>query len=340
MICKTDLKFNILDAGARFGIHESWLDYQGPAHFCLFEPDPEEAERLTGSYKDNPRVEVVQMALAEKAGYVVLNQLRHRGGTTILTPDSSARYWSSLRPNTGNIEGRIDVKCIDIDTWSKQRSINFDFFKIDVEGAECDLIRGAREQLTNSVLGVRAEVLLNSLYTDQGETFSTINSLLLSCGFMFLNFDSYFSNSQAPFSDLYTGERFGQLIGVDGIWVKPPEAVLRSDTSSTDPSRVLKLAYFSLRNGAQDYGMDLLINAAEQGLPMTLEMFVEDQDQGTRDAARLAIYQLEKEAARLLFALRDRPRYSADYLGSVFQKIFCRPWVKPGEYYHRYPLVG
>lgn len=335
---KASWRFKVLDAGARFGLHESWVDFKGPAKFCLFEPDPEEAERLRIKYRDNPNVEVFALALGAQRGEIILNQLQHRGGTTMLTPDSDAMYWSKLRPNTGNIEGQLCSECIDIDSWSRDFGIDFDFFKIDVEGAECELVRGAERQLRNSVLGVRAEVLLNSLYTGQMETFSPLNSLLVSYGFMFLNFDSYFSNSQAPFSDLHIGERFGQLIGIDGIWVKPPEAVLRDNGSKIEAAKILKLAYFALRNGAQDYGMYLLLNAADRGVPMTLEMLLEEGNPALATEAEAVLYQLEREVARLLFALRDRPRYGAEYLSSVFLRIFCKPWVRAGEYYLRYPL--
>jgi FkbM family methyltransferase len=331
------MKFVVLDAGARFGIHESWVGYDGPLNYFLFEPDPEEVARLKEKYKGNAALEVIGNALGDKDGEIVLNQLKHRGGISVLTPDYSSRYWKDVRPTAGIIESTFTVKSTTIDGWCTQRNLELDFCKIDVEGSEVAVIQGGEQQLRNNVLGVRAEVLFNSLYRDQVETFSDINKTLISYGFTFLNFEKNFSNSQIPYSDLHIGEKFGQLIGGDALWVKPPESVLSTDKGAINPCSVLKLAYFAMRNGATDLGMSLLTQSADKGVPMVVASF-SDNVSDSKEIIEQGLFELEREVAKLLFALRDVPRYDASYLSSVFEKIFKKSWVGPGEYYIRYPL--
>jgi len=335
---KESVIFSVLDAGARFGIHESWLGFEGPVTYYLFEPDSEEVLRLKEKYKDTATVEVMGMALGETEGELVLNQLKHRGGTSFLKPDYNSRYWKDVRPSSGVIERTITVPLTTIDSWCIDKKINLDFCKIDVEGAEAAVIRGAENQLRNNVLGVRAEVLFNTLYENQIETFSEVNKSLSSYGFTFLNFEKNFSNSQIPFSDLHVGEKFGQLIGTDAIWVKPIDSLVpASGNTPINPYRVLKMAYFAMRNGASDLAMSLLQRSAEKDTPMISSCFDKDPSGGEKELIS-ALYQLEREVAQLLFNLRDVPRYEASYLSGIFEKIFQKEWVGPGEYYIRYPL--
>ena len=194
-----------------------------------------------------------------------------------------------------------------------------------------------KEQLQKHVLGVRAEVLFNSLYEGQPETFSDINRILASYGFVFLNFDNMFSNSQIPYSDLHVGNKYGQIIGADALWIKPPDHIVPNDQKKIDPAQVLKMAYFAIRNGAADLACHLLLRSAEKGVPMTLAAFSR-KDPETSTTYVSALYELEREIAKLLFTLRDAPRYGGAYLSSVFESIFQKRWVDPGEYYIRYPL--
>lgn len=326
--------FHILDAGARFGIHESWKGFQGPAKFFLFEPEPEEEARLRTKYAGDPRMRVLPIALHDKNGELRLNRLKHRGGTTSLTPDPGARYWTDARPGTGKIEDQITARAMTMDSWCKEQKVSLDFCKIDVEGAEEFVLRGGREQLENHILGARVEISFNSLYEGQPETFSLISQILRSYGFMFLNLDAFFCNSQVPYSDLHIGEKFGQLMGADGIWVKPPESIVPPAGSAIDPGRVLKMAYFAMRNGATDLAMALLLKSAERGVTMVPAHF----KGADRAECERALFELERVVAKLTFDLRDVPRYGSDYLGSVFERVFEKKWVGPGEYYQRYPL--
>ena len=151
-------------------------------------------------------------------------------------------------------------------------------------------------------------------------------------GFIFLNFDQELSNARAAFCDLYTEKGHGQLIALDGLWVRPPEEIL----SNENVEALCKYAIFSFLNGAQDLGMFVLLDFCRKRGALTRHLEGCNVAQGASLSPMIDF--IEREVAELLFALRDRPRYSADYLAQSFEAIFAKPWVKPGEFYRRYPL--
>ncbi len=320
------MKITILDAGAKFGLHPSWRQYGGPAQYYMFEPDQEEAKYLQEKYADRSDIEVLPTLLDATAGKQKLLIYAHPGGNSVFEPNDSL-YWTDLRPGTSEIIDEIKVESVTVDGWAKEHGVQFDFMKIDVEGKEIEVLNGAEQQLKDHVLGVRCEVLLNSLYKDLEPTFGGVGEYLRECGFIFLNFDNFSGNSQARFSEFSNTDRFGMLIALDGLWIKPPSVIEGNMTADT----VYKYAAFGLTNNVQDLAMSILIKAAEPGITFS------DADASDEESL-LACQWLEKEVAALLFSLRDTPRYDNDLLASTFKKIFKKEWVKPGEYYRRYPM--
>ena len=111
---------------------------------------------------------------------------------------------------------------------------------------------------------------------------------------------------------------------MDAIWVKSPQYIL--ERSKRD--EVVKFALFCLANNAQDLGMKVLIDFTKAHGPILDQSGVPDP----------ILVMLEKQVASLLFSLRDRPRYDGVYLAATFKAIFNKNWVKPGEFFRRYPI--
>jgi FkbM family methyltransferase len=129
----------IFDVGANLG---EWTvpmaRYAGPAgRVIAFEPIPEMAEAVRKTCRINRLVgvTVVQAAASDQNGQAVFYvDLEHTGG-------------SSLNKPAGNgIQIEVQLRCLD-DYVSETSLVRCDLIKIDVEGAERQVIAGARSTL-------------------------------------------------------------------------------------------------------------------------------------------------------------------------------------------------
>lgn len=119
---------NVADLGANIGLHSLVLSKCGYNVTC-YEPDPRHFEILKRNLMLNNALNVspINSAVSDKAG--VANFVRVVGNTT------SSHLEGSKDNAYGELE-KFEVKITDIDTVFK----NIDFIKMDVEGAESQII--------------------------------------------------------------------------------------------------------------------------------------------------------------------------------------------------------
>jgi FkbM family methyltransferase len=133
-----------LDIGAHVGqytlIASKLVGPSGQVH--SFEPDPQTYAWLDSNVKRNKLTNVVtnQAALADAPGKLefFLSKIRDVGS-------------NSLRPPK-NFSGRtVEVRCLTVDQYLASHGVRkVDFLKIDVEGAECPALTGAKALLSGS----------------------------------------------------------------------------------------------------------------------------------------------------------------------------------------------
>lgn len=128
----------VLDAGANIGLFTLFLIWKyGRARFArihLFEPNPDTFERLRRNLSANGLDETCQahcLALSDTAGTVYM-EAPH--GYSVLGMISD--------------RGTVPVECKPLDVWRREHgSPAVDLLKVDVEGHEVSLLRGAPETL-------------------------------------------------------------------------------------------------------------------------------------------------------------------------------------------------
>lgn len=111
-----------------------------------------------------------------------------------------------------------------------------DYVKMDVQGAELDILRGAQRTLS-SVLVVHTEVAFVPMYRDQ-PLFADVDAELRRHGFMFHRFMGIAGRAFKPFvKDNNLGETFSQQLWADAVYVRD---LMRLDALM--PDQLLKLA--------------------------------------------------------------------------------------------------
>jgi FkbM family methyltransferase len=176
--------FTFLDIGANQGFYTLLAaKLVGPnGRVIAFEPLPVQAKRLKGNVRINffKNVKVEQVALDQKSGFADM----------FACLDGSEPL-SSLRPISRdlNIKSRvIKVPTVSLDDYVKKSGISsIDFIKIDVEGGELDVLKGAMNTIKKFRPIIMCEV--QDVRTQQwGYSSSEILNFLKDCGYSWFKF--------------------------------------------------------------------------------------------------------------------------------------------------------
>lgn len=162
-------KFYLLDIGARGGMQWPWtlIDQQNLSTI-LVEPDPEEATNLKNSFKNSKQeISVLSIALWSKKARLNLNLTKSPGASSVYEPniDFLKQFPDITR---FEIEKKIEFDTTTIDTLVDSGEIKtIDFAKIDVQGAELDILKGGESHFKSNLVGLEVEIEFAHLYKDQ-----------------------------------------------------------------------------------------------------------------------------------------------------------------------------
>jgi len=129
------------DVGANLGFYSLLAARQGAQVFA-FEPDAQNAESLEHHVRLNSlgaKIEVIRAAVYSTSGFVALE------------PSDSARGHGNAHvgPNAEHSHPSVKVPCTTLDDFAREHIVP-DTIKIDVEGAESDVLKGAEKLFTRS----------------------------------------------------------------------------------------------------------------------------------------------------------------------------------------------
>ena len=162
---------NSIDIGANLGLFTFFMS-RASKHVFAFEPNPYPLENLKGLVDSN--VTVLPIALGNNDGPVEIKIPHHRKGWS-----SNGASLASKEINDGKI---INIQCRKLDSLNIE---NIGLIKIDVEGFEIEVIRGAKETILKNkpVMIIENEIVHTK---DTNELFTTMNEF---------GYDKYICNS-------------------------------------------------------------------------------------------------------------------------------------------------
>ncbi len=188
-------RLEVIDVGCRWGASEQWAPLGRLVRIIGFDPDPVECARLQQGV-DPDRARYVPVALAATAGTRELHVTAEPACSSLYPPDDHA---VSTFPELAVARevGTQTIEVTTLDAWAAAEGIEPDFLKLDVQGAELDVLMGAQRSL-DTVRALEIEVEFNPIYRGQ-PLFGDVDALLRRRGFVLWHLGHlvYYSSSRA-----------------------------------------------------------------------------------------------------------------------------------------------
>jgi hypothetical protein len=150
-------------------------------------------------------------------------------------------------------EAVIEVPCASIDEAIGELGLTPDFLKIDTQGAEYEILQGARQTLENCLFGVITETWTTEVHAGQKLT-GDILTLMHERGFSLFDL-TVAAAWQRRSVDTRPVNGKGQVTGLDLLFMREPAAFIAAGASG---SRLIKAAAIAELYGFPDMALDLL----------------------------------------------------------------------------------
>jgi FkbM family methyltransferase len=170
-----------IDVGCRDGIRPAWRELKPHALLVGFDPDPAECAHLNDTAGDPAHERYEPLALGAREGEATLHLTADPQSSSLYPPAPAAlaRYPELWRHEP---RGTQPILTTTVDSWARGAHLDaIDALKIDVQGAELDVLRGT-EQSLGSVRVIEAEVEFQELYRGQ-PLFTDVDRFLRDRGF-------------------------------------------------------------------------------------------------------------------------------------------------------------
>lgn len=241
----------VIDIGAARGLHPRWNDLADYISVLGFEPDEREYTKLVSSEAQNTKY--FNIGLYERKGEIDFFVTRKQLRSSIFPVN---REFVHQFPNPERFETEKIIK-INVDTLDNQLKLaqinDIDFIKIDTQGSELPILKGAADTLKNGVFGL--EVEFAPIYVGQ-PLFSDIDSYLRSFGFQLFGLTRYHWKRTIARN---IKQQKGQLVFGDAIYFNSYERYV--DTFGDDKERnrlkIIRAIIICLTYGFFDYALEI-----------------------------------------------------------------------------------
>jgi|GEM_PF-1192982 len=171
----------IVDLGAHHGVTVKRILEEFPnATVHAFEPVPDVYAVLREQVGALSKVRTIRAAVGDRVGHIPMHVTKNRWCSSVLAPSQAGK---DLYGDWYDTQTTVDVEITTLDAWAQRSGIRkIDILKIDVQGFEMAVLRGARGLLEAGVTGIVCEAQLIQEY-DGASTFNEIDVFLRSAGY-------------------------------------------------------------------------------------------------------------------------------------------------------------
>ncbi len=172
----------LADVGAAFGVEPRWAPFARYLDYIGFEPDARAYANLKhgGAFHS---YEVIPKALWSRAGPLDINVCQEHGCSSHFPPNMSLMS-QFPRPERIEVVGKATVDAITLDSVMQGRKC--DFIKVDTQGGELEILKGATRTLQDCI-GLELEVEFTPIYHGV-PLFGDLCAFMSDAGFEFVDF--------------------------------------------------------------------------------------------------------------------------------------------------------
>lgn len=299
----------LIDVGVSGGIPYLWKCAEKYLRVVGFEPDIrafEELKKMGGGTQ-----KFINIALYSSDGTVTFNLTKKQQCSSIFTPNLS---FLEQFPDAQRCEviGSVDVKArrLSRELLFNEDIHDADFLKVDTQGEDLHVLKGAAEILDNFIFGVNVEVEFIPIYKDQ-PLFPDVDIFLRDRGFQLFDMKRYYWKRKIGM-DAWNIK--GQLVFADALYFKTYEAFrdgIRAMDGTWQKAKILKAISVCLIYNKVDYAIYLCDKAAGDNMLSSSE----------RDIIFKAIYRRQR-------GIKFKGRYR---LANLLRRLYL--YLKSGEFY-------
>jgi FkbM family methyltransferase len=234
-----------IDVGARGGPQAHWRRFAAVMQTDLFEPDTAACE-IQAALK-RPGESWFPVALGGHTGTGKLHVLKKPSGSSLYPPNEPMLH--RFGPESyGALDKVLDVPLMTLsDFIDKYRRPSPNLLKLDVQGAELDIMKALRPEHWRNLIAVQAEVEFVEFYRGQ-PLFHDVDAFMRAHGFVMFDFlpvrsyrydrDKSHGLMRRHLNIMKNRRDIScRMIAGDAFYIRPPEEIV----AAGDPTRALKL---------------------------------------------------------------------------------------------------
>lgn len=255
----------VLDIGARASNIGHWKVFGKNLRYLGFEPDPEECFQLNENVKkqqESWQETYFPIALGKNCQKRLFYVTERAGCSSLLEPNIQA-VESFITASLVKPKEVKEVETCSLAEWSKTYDIkDVDYIKVDVQGAELEILQGGQDILTSS-LALEVEVEFLEVYKGQ-PLFNEVDTWIRSQGFILFDISKVF-NKRTNLPEQIPSQ--GQLTWGDALYFRDIDSLFeisKNDSSGRIIQKLYKLAAIADLYKRPDYGLYILEQALEK----------------------------------------------------------------------------